>query len=75
MSENRKEMFRQLAIYSHVGMTFVLSIFLGLGIGWYLDYKVFDGRTAPWLTFIFLGVGVIAAFKTLWDLYRKMMEK
>ncbi len=75
MSEQRREAFRQLALYSHVGMTVVISIFIGLGIGWYLDNKVFGGRTAPYLTFVFLGVGILAGFKTLWDLYRKMMQE
>ena len=74
MSEEGREMFRQLAAYSHVGMTVVFSVFIGLGIGWYLDYKVFHGKTAPYLTFIFLGVGILAGFKTLYDLYKKMMR-
>ena len=75
MSKERREMFRQLADYSHVGMTVVFSVFIGLGMGWYLDYKVFHGRTAPYLTFVFLGVGILAGFKTLYDLYRKMMRE
>jgi len=75
MSDERREMFRNLAMYSHVGMTVVISVFIGLGIGWYLDEKVFHGRTAPWLTFLFLGLGILAGFKTLWDLYRRMMRE
>jgi len=75
MSDDSREMFRQLAMYSHVGMTVVISVFIGLGIGWYLDYKVFHGKTAPYLTFVFLGVGILAGFKTLYDLYRKMMQE
>ena len=68
MSKESREMFRELAIYSQAGMTFVFSIFVGLGIGWYLDHKVFDGRTVPYLTFGFLGLGIIAGFKHLWEL-------
>jgi F0F1-type ATP synthase assembly protein I len=75
MSEERREMFRQLASYSHVGMTVVFSVFIGLGIGWYLDYKVFDGKTAPYLTFVFLVFGILAGFKTLYDLYQRMMRE
>jgi len=75
VSETRKEIFRQLGLYSHVGMTFVLSIFIGLGIGWYLDNKVFDGRTAPYLTFVFLGFGIAAAFKNLWQLTKNMSDE
>ncbi|BCO10192.1 hypothetical protein GF1_25680 [Desulfolithobacter dissulfuricans] len=72
MSEDRREMFRLLAVYSHVGLTFVFSIFIGLGIGWYLDNRVFDGKTSPYLTFIFLGFGIAAGFKNLWELTRQI---
>ena len=75
MSEDRKEMFRQLAKYSHVGMSFVFSIIIGFFIGWYLDNKVFDGRTAPYLTFIFLAFGVVAGFKNLWELTKEMQDE
>jgi F0F1-type ATP synthase assembly protein I len=71
MSKESRQMFRELAVYSQSGMTFVFSIFVGLGIGWYLDHKVFDGRTVPYLTFIFLGLGIIAGFKHLWELSRR----
>lgn len=75
MSETRREIFRQLGVYSHVGMTFVFSIFIGLGIGWYLDNKVFDGKTAPWLTFIFLGFGIAAAFMNLWQVAKQISDE
>ncbi|GAB4333325.1 MAG: hypothetical protein Kow0089_01840 [Desulfobulbaceae bacterium] len=75
MSETRREIFRQLGVYSHVGMTFVFSIFIGLGIGWYLDNKVFDGKTAPYLTFIFLGFGIIAGFRNLWQLSKTISDE
>ncbi len=75
MSEDRREMVRQLAKYSHVGMSFVFSIFIGLGIGWYLDNKVFDGRTAPYLTFLFLALGIAAGFKNLWELTRDLIDE
>ena len=75
MSEDRREMFRQLAKYSHVGMSFVFSIIIGFFIGWYLDNKVFDGRTAPYLTFIFLAFGIAAGFKNLWELTKELTDE
>ncbi|MHB8791189.1 MAG: AtpZ/AtpI family protein [Desulfobulbaceae bacterium] len=75
MSETRREIFRQLGQYSHVGMSFVLSIFIGLGIGWYLDNKLFDGRTAPYLTFLFLALGIAAGFKNLWQLTKDIKDE
>lgn len=68
-------MFRQLATYSHVGMTFVFSILIGFGMGWALDNKVFGGKTAPYLTFVFLGFGILAGFKNLWELTRKIKDE
>ncbi len=72
MSGSRKEMMKLLADFSTIGMSFAFSIFIGLGIGYYLDNKVFDGKTAPWLTLIFLGFGVAAAFL---NLYRMAIRK
>ncbi|OGR00301.1 MAG: F0F1-ATPase subunit [Deltaproteobacteria bacterium RIFOXYD12_FULL_55_16] len=66
MSTNRKDTLRLLAQFSNVGMTMAFSIFIGVGIGYYLDHKVFAGRTSPWLTLIFLGFGVAAAFRNLY---------
>lgn len=68
MSNNRKDALRLLAHFSTVGMAVAFSIFIGVGIGYYLDHKVFDGRTSPWLTLIFLGFGVAAGFKNLYDM-------
>jgi F0F1-type ATP synthase assembly protein I len=72
---DRKETFRQLALYSQAGMSFVFSILIGFGMGWILDHKVFAGKTAPWLTFIFFGFGVAAGFKGLWDMARKIEDE
>ena len=75
MADDRREMFRQLAVYSQAGMSFVFSIIIGFGIGWALDNKVFHGATAPYLTFIFLGFGIAAGFKGLWELTRKIQDE
>ena len=72
MSGNSKEYMKLLADFSTIGMTVAFSIFIGVGIGYYLDNKVFDGRTYPWLTLIFLGFGVAAAFL---NLYRMATRK
>lgn len=71
MSESRKEIMKMLADFSTIGMTVAFSIFIGVGIGYFLDHKVFGGRTAPWLTLIFLGLGVAAAFKNLYMMARR----
>ena len=75
MTNDRREMFRQLALYSQAGMTFVFSILIGFAMGWALDNKVFAGKTSPYLTFFFLALGIVAGFKHLWDLTRSIGDK
>ena len=72
MSGFRKEMTKMLADFSTIGMTFAFSIFIGVGFGYYLDNKVFNGSTRPWFTLIFLGFGVASAFL---NLYRMATRK
>lgn len=54
---------RELAYFSSLGFQVALSIFIGLGIGLYLDRRVFD--TSPWFTLIFLIFGIAAGFKNI----------
>jgi ATP synthase protein I len=62
MKKETYQSFRELAYYSSLGFSVALSIFIGLGIGVWLDGK-FD--TSPWLTLIFLGFGIAAAFRNI----------
>lgn len=71
MTDNRRETMKLLAEFSTIGMAVAFSIFIGVGIGYFLDHKVFGGRTAPWLTLIFLGFGIAAAFKNLYTMARR----
>ncbi|NTV13620.1 MAG: AtpZ/AtpI family protein [Desulfobulbaceae bacterium] len=71
MSESRKEMMRMLADFSTIGMTVAFSIFIGAGFGYFLDHKVFGGKTSPWLSVVFLGFGVAAAFVNLYRMTRR----
>jgi F0F1-type ATP synthase assembly protein I len=71
MSDSRKEIMKLLGDFSTIGLTLAASIFVGVGIGYFLDHKVFNGRTAPWLTLIFLGFGIAAGFKNLYMLTKR----
>jgi F0F1-type ATP synthase assembly protein I len=68
MSDVKSEFVHLLANYGHIGFTFVGSILVGMGGGILLDQKVFDGRTAPWFTFIGLAFGIAAGYKTLLEI-------
>jgi len=52
-----------------VGLNLVFSTFIGLAIGYGLD-KLFK-VTFPWLTLIFLVLGIISGFRDLLRLARK----
>ncbi len=56
----KREFTRLLGIASTVGINFVVSTFAGVALGYGLD-KWFG--TSPYLTIIFLILGIIAGFK------------
>jgi ATP synthase protein I len=62
MKRETRRTFRELAYYSSLGFSVSLAIFIGLGIGVLLDRK-FD--TSPWLTLIFLVLGIAAGFRNI----------
>jgi len=73
-----KSLFRQLFDVGTIGLTFVLSIFIGLAIGYGLDYaadKWFGIRTKPWFTIIFLLLGIVAGFKELVRMAKKFGQE
>jgi ATP synthase protein I len=62
MKKETLRSMRELAYYSSLGFSVALSIFIGLGIGVWLDRK-FD--TSPWLMLIFLGLGIAAGYRNI----------
>jgi ATP synthase protein I len=64
MKEETKKLFRELWYYSSLSFSIALSIVIGLGIGYWLDTRIF--HTSPWLTLIFLGFGVVAGFRNIY---------
>lgn len=68
--DSKREYIRYLGAASTIGISFVINACVGLAIGWILDKKVFN--TFPWLTIIFLILGIAAGFKHLFKLASKM---
>ena len=62
MKRETRRAFKEMAYYSSLGISVALAIFIGLGFGVWLDRK-FD--TSPWLTLIFLVFGIIAGFRNI----------
>ncbi|PIY85869.1 MAG: ATPase F0F1 [Nitrospirae bacterium CG_4_10_14_0_8_um_filter_41_23] len=76
MSE--KSLFKQLYHVSTIGFTIVISTFVGLAMGYGLDYamdKWIGIHTKPWLTIIFLILGIIAGFRELYRMATKPEKK
>ena len=71
MEPETKKLFRTLSYISTVGLAMALSVGIGAVVGYYLDTK-FD--TEPWLFFLFLGFGIVAAFRNLYRMYKKAQE-
>lgn len=60
--------FKSMAMLASMGIAMVVSTFIGLVIGIYLD-KYFD--TKPWLTIIFLFFGIAAGFRNIYLMVKK----
>jgi ATP synthase protein I len=68
MKEDTRKLLRLVGLASTVGLTLVLSTVIGLAIGIWLD-RVFN--TGPWLTLVFLVLGIVAGFR---NFYRFMTK-
>jgi len=62
MKKETAKSIRDLVYYSSLGLSVSISIFLGLFAGVWLDGKF---GTKPILTFIGLGLGIVAGFRNL----------
>jgi ATP synthase protein I len=72
MDKETKKLFKTLGYLSTVGMAMALSVGIGALVGHYLDEKF---HTGPWLFFIFLGLGIAAAFRNLQFMYNKLKRE
>ena len=68
MKRETRRYIRELAYYSSLGLQVALSIFIGLAIGVYLDRRF---ELYPWLTLVFLVLGIAAGFRNIWLAIRK----
>jgi len=62
MKRETRRVYKELAYFSSLGISVALAIFIGLGIGVWLDRKL---DTSPWLTLIFLAFGIVAGFRNI----------
>jgi ATP synthase protein I len=72
MKDDTKKYIRQLAMASTIGFQVAFAIFIGLGIGVWLDSK-FD--TFPWLALVFMVFGVVAGFLNYYRFARNQQKE
>ena len=66
--EQRGEFMRALSFLSQVGISIIICMLTGILLGRFLDG--FFG-TSPWLLLAFSLLGLMAAFKSIFDMARK----
>jgi ATP synthase protein I len=71
MDDETKKLFRTLGYLSTIGLSMAFAIGLGALLGHYLDQRF---GTAPWLFFVFLIFGILAAFRNLQMMYNKLKK-
>jgi len=68
MDRDVRRAARSAVVVASLGIELALSIMAGAWIGHWLDGQF---ETGPWLTVLFLGLGVAAGFRGLWRTARK----
>lgn len=71
MQEKDRKLYRLLGVMSTVGIALVASTFIGFYIGLKLD-EYFG--TSPWLTVVFLILGIAAGFRNLFMTAKRINE-
>lgn len=69
--ESKKDTYKNLLSYSALGLEMGFCVVIGLAAGFYLD-KYF--KTDPYLTFIFMIFGMIAAFRAVYRAYKRLKK-
>ena len=72
MDEDKRELIKSLGFLSSVGISVVLSTLIGLAMGHYLDKWL---GTTPWLTLIFLGLGIVSGFRNIFILTNRELRR
>jgi ATP synthase protein I len=72
MAEDKRQLFRTLGFLSSAGISLVVATFIGLAMGYYLDKWL---GTSPWLTLLFLLLGIIAGFRNVYVLSSRELKR
>jgi ATP synthase protein I len=67
--EDKQALYKNAVRYSAIGLEMGLSVAIGVLIGYLLDRFLL---TKPWLTLVFLICGVVAGFRSLFSLMKRV---
>jgi ATP synthase protein I len=68
MADDKRQLMKSLSFLSSIGISMVAASFIGLFIGIYLDKWL---ETSPWMTLIWLGIGIVAGFRNIFIMTRR----
>jgi ATP synthase protein I len=71
MADDKRQLIKSLSFLSSLGISMVAASFIGLFIGIYLDKWL---GTSPWMTLIWLGIGIISGFRNIFILTRRALR-
>lgn len=72
MADDKRQLIKSLSFLSSLGISMVAASFIGLFIGIYLDKWL---GTSPWMTLIWLGIGIISGFRNIFILTRRALRE
>jgi ATP synthase protein I len=72
LEKNQRKFYKRAFRYSAIGLEMGLSVAIGVTVGYYLD-RYFGTR--PWLTLIFLFIGLTAGFRSLYRLIKEIEKR
>lgn len=72
MNEQRRQLIKSMGFLSGLGISMVAATLIGLAIGYYLDRWL---GTKPWMTLIFLGIGIVAGFRNVYILTDRELKR
>ena len=72
MGKERGQLIKSLGFLSGLGISMVAATLIGLAMGFYLD-KWLDTR--PWMTLIFLVLGIVAGFRNIYILTERELKR
>lgn len=71
LDEKKRKEWHLLAMASSMGISMVMATVIGLALGLWLD-SLFETR--PWLTLVFLVLGIVAGFRNLYIIGKRAIK-